>query len=217
MSPEPFVIIVGVDYSELSDLALARAFEIAGRDARAEIHALHVLAPFVLEPSLASTVLLQDSEAAISRLKRHVERKLLTLVERSGGDTQLLPARVVSHVRIDATATGVAQLAADLQADLVIVGTHGRHGVSRLLMGSVAEAVVRWAPCPVLVMRPKAVAAPTPVIEPPCPRCLDTRAATHGDELWCEQHRARHGRRHTYHQTDRAGAETEFPLVTPAK
>jgi hypothetical protein len=82
-----------------------------------------------------------------------------------------------------------------------------------MLVGSVAELTVRLAPCPVLVVRPKARPAPIPVIEPPCPRCVETRAATGGKEFWCEQHRERHGQRHTYHQGDRASAETNLPLI----
>ena len=52
-----------------------------------------------------------------------------------------------------------------------------------------------------------------PAIEPPCPRCLETRQATEGREFWCEQHRERHGRRHTYHQTDRLSTDGNLPLV----
>jgi hypothetical protein len=121
--------------------------------------------------------------------------------------------RVVPHIRFDAIAGEIAQLAADLEADLVVVGTHGRRGLPRLLLGSTAETTARLAPCPVLVVRPKAVPEPLPVIEPPCPQCVDTRFATHGAELWCEQHRERHGQRHTYHQGDRVSSDSEMPLV----
>ncbi|HEX7453530.1 MAG TPA: hypothetical protein VF294_14650, partial [Polyangiaceae bacterium] len=69
------------------------------------------------------------------------------------------------------------------------------------------------APCPVFVVRPKALPAEVPKIEPPCPRCVETRVATGGAEYWCEQHRERHGQRHTYHQRDRAGGDTEMPLT----
>jgi nucleotide-binding universal stress UspA family protein len=47
----------------------------------------------------------------------------------------------------------IAQLARDWNADLLVVGTHGRRGVSRLLLGSVAEGMVRVAPCPLLLVR----------------------------------------------------------------
>jgi nucleotide-binding universal stress UspA family protein len=51
-------------------------------------------------------------------------------------------------------AVSIVDYAKEIHADLIVIGTHGRTGVSRLLMGSVAEHVVRTAPCPVLVVRP---------------------------------------------------------------
>jgi len=57
-------------------------------------------------------------------------------------------------VRISGSpAVAIVQYARSIGADAIVVGTHGREGVSRLLMGSVAEHVVRHAPCPVLVVR----------------------------------------------------------------
>ena len=108
----------------------------------------------------------------------------------------------------------IAQLAADLQADLVVVGTHGYRGVQRLLLGSIAEATVRLSPTPVLVVRPKHVVADdAPQIEPACPRCVEARRASAGKQLWCEQHLERHGRRHVYHYLDRNTASQEnMPL-----
>ena len=93
------------------------------------------------------------------------------------------------------------KLAKTLLASAVIVGTHGRKGFQRMVMGSVAESVVRNAGCPVLVTRPQMHHQPIPRIEPPCPRCVERRAQTHGDQLWCEQHSEKHGRRHTYYNT----------------
>ena len=119
----------------------------------------------------------------------------------------------MAYLRFDAIAEEIAQLAADLEADLVVVGTHGRRGLSRLLLGSTAEATVRLAPCPVLVVRPKAVPEMGPRIDPPCPLCVEARRESGGNELWCEQHRERHGQRHTYHQRDRVGSDSEMPLV----
>jgi nucleotide-binding universal stress UspA family protein len=120
---------------------------------------------------------------------------------------------VVAHQRVDVPSEEIARLASELDADLIVVGTHGRRGLSRLLLGSVAEGTVRLAPCPVLVVRPKTQPEAAPAIEPACPRCVETRRQTHGAELWCEQHRERHGERHTYHQGDRASREVNLPLV----
>jgi nucleotide-binding universal stress UspA family protein len=177
------------------------------------LHVLHVLpAPQTfLTPDVVTTV---DGNVVVAgecaeELKQYVVRVLAKgAIEQRGG-----PARVVVHVVADKPAEQVAQLAADVEADLVVVGTHGRRGVPRLLLGSVAELTIRLAPCPVLVVRPKKAPEPVPSIEPPCPRCVETRRATEGREFWCEQHRERHGRRHTYHQTDRVSADGNLPLV----
>jgi universal stress protein A len=50
-------------------------------------------------------------------------------------------------------AAEIVRIATDEQAEMIVLGTHGRTGLSRLLMGSVAEAIVRRAPCPVLIYR----------------------------------------------------------------
>lgn len=213
---QAYVIVVGIDYSE-PDLAFDKALELGAEKPRADVHVLNVL-PLNL-PALAPTVsstsgsaTLPSIEEASERLRSHVEKKVLALRATHSG-RNLSGLRVIPHLRVDSPTFEIAQLAADLEADLVVVGTHSRRALSRLIMGSVAEVTVRLAPCPVLVMRAKAVPAPIPTIEPPCPQCVNSRNASGGLELWCEQHRERHGQRHTYHQGDRASADTNMPLV----
>jgi hypothetical protein len=119
---------------------------------------------------------------------------------------------VVTHIRVGPAADEIAQLCADLEADLLVVGTHGRRGVSRMTLGSVAEGVVRLAPCPVFVVRAKLLVT-VAAIEPPCTECVKARQATRGEQLWCEQHSERHGQRHTYHHGDRVSEDGSMPLV----
>jgi len=209
---KPYSIVVGVDYSPTSDLALEQAFELAAARPRAEIHVVSVVNLYgtqaVLDGSTEPVGFVSMTLAeATAALQSYVEQR------RASFPRSLESVVIRSHLRLDAPATEVAQLAADLEADLVVVGTHGRRGLARVLLGSVAESVVRLAPCPVLVVRPKALPDQPPRIEPPCPRCLEARRASGGAEFWCDQHRERHGQRHTYHQRDRAGAETEMPLT----
>ncbi len=212
---KPYLIVVGVDYSPASDLALAQAFELAETRANAEVHVVNVVRLYGNQ-ALMDAPTTQAGFTAVSladanaQLAAYVERQTSAYGQAKVGSRL---RRVVAHLRLEAPAEEIAQTAADLDADLIVVGTHGRRGVSRLLLGSVAEAVVRLAPCPVFVVRPKALLVETPKIEPPCPVCVETRVASGGKEFWCEQHRAHHGQRHTYHQTDRVGAETEMPLV----
>jgi nucleotide-binding universal stress UspA family protein len=217
-SEKPYVIVVGIDYSPASDLALEKAFELAAMRPHAEVHIVNVVRLYghqaLMDAPLTeagfSAVSLADANA---QLGSYVEQRKQAYGKSLADSGSSRVQRVIAHLRLEAPAEEIAQTAADLDADLVVVGTHGRRGIARLLLGSVAEGVVRLAPCPVFVVRPKALPAETPTIEPPCPRCVETRVATEGKEYWCEQHRERHGQRHTYHQRDRAGADTEMPLT----
>jgi nucleotide-binding universal stress UspA family protein len=211
----PYVIVVAVDFSEASDLAVQRAFEMAAAQPRAEVHLTHVVQTYGPQvayemPIDASALAVLSLNEARTRFRQYADQVLARFLEQHP-TTKF--ERVVAHLRFDAIAEEIAQLAADLEADLVVVGTHGRKGLSRLLLGSSAEATVRLAPCPVLVARPKAVPQAPPQIEPPCPRCVEARRSSGGVEQWCEQHRERHGQRHTYHQGDRVGTDGAMPLV----
>ena len=108
---------------------------------------------------------------------------------------------LVAHEAHGDAAKVIVQTASDLEADVVIVGTHGRTGVQRVMMGSTAESVVRHAGCPVLVVRHKSHENAAPEIEAPCPRCVAAREESLGARFWCEQHEQRHGRRHTYYDS----------------
>jgi hypothetical protein len=90
------------------------------------------------------------------------------------------------------------------------VGTHGRTGLKRLVLGSVAERVLKTARCPVVVMRPKdhENAGEVPDILPPCPDCVTTREASNGATMWCKRHSEHHIRPHRYsysHHSDPRG------------
>lgn len=212
-----YVVVVGVDYSETGALALRTAYEMAGNAPGGELHIVNVVPAYgtvvQLEvPGDPNGVRTLSVDGASQFLNEYSEKRIAELSAQFGN---VRPQRIVSHLRLNTAAEEIAQLASDLDADLVIVGTHGRRGVRRLLVGSVAEGVVRVAHCPVLVVRPKGHPDHVPAIEPPCPRCVATREESGGSELWCAQHREKHGRRHTYHFGDRGTAETNPPLVTP--
>jgi nucleotide-binding universal stress UspA family protein len=209
------IIVVGVDFSESSELAVQQAFLTAAQHAPSEVHLVNVVQTYGAQVSYempvdASALTVLTMTEARERLRRYADQALGRFTAQNP-DRRF--ERVIVHLRFDAIAEEISQLAADLEADLVVVGTHGRRGLSRLLLGSSAEATVRLSPCPVLVVRPKKLPEAMPRIEPPCPRCLDARRESAGAELWCEQHRERHGQRHTYHQRDRVGSDLEMPLV----
>jgi len=217
MKTAPYVVLVGMDFSEPSNRALAEAFELTARRPDAELHVVFLVAPPTAETSLIGAGDLPNSvveplESAFERLQTHVQERLEAFISQAGEHGKAITGRVVSHVHIDTPALGLVQFASDLQASLIVIGTHGRSGISRLLLGSIAETTVRHARCPLLVV-PAEVETAKVVIEAPCSECLRTRADPESHELWCAQHRERHGRRHTYHQSDRGGGETNFPLV----
>jgi nucleotide-binding universal stress UspA family protein len=84
-----------------------------------------------------------------SRTEHATEALRKVVTERGFGDVPV-------HVRISASgnaATEIVRVAEELSARLIVLPSHGRHGLSRLAIGSVAERVVRFAHCPVLVLR----------------------------------------------------------------
>lgn len=216
-STKPYVIVVAIDYSPTGNLAFEGALELAVKRPSAEVHVVNVLPVVASDPT--SDVLAAWGGAPITQavatndLRSYIQTRVTEFRARHVGTDLSFLDTLRAHQRINVPSEEIAQLAADVEADLVVVGTHGRRGISRLVLGSVAEATVRLAPCPVLVVRPKSVPVPAPTIEPPCPRCVEARRASGGDQFWCEQHLERHGQRHTYHQGDRVGADTNMPLV----
>ncbi|MES1175557.1 MAG: universal stress protein [Myxococcales bacterium] len=214
MTNEPYVVVVGMDFSELADRALREAFQLTSRRKNSELHVVSIVSLPVLMPG-ADSSFLPDAPDPFDGLLEHLGSHVQALLDQFGAPLAGAGqdhAPVVSHVRLDSPGIGLAQAASDLKADLIVVGTHGRSGLRRVLMGSVAETTVRHARCPVLVVPPHA--EPVEVkIEPPCAECVIARSEPGSRELWCAQHRERHGRRHTYHQGARGGEETNFPLV----
>ena len=142
-----------------------------------------VVAPAVADATSAEDCVIKVQE----RAKQRVEAMAANLRKRQ------IP-EVVAHFRRGSPAYGVAQLASDLDADLVVVGSHGHRGIERLLLGSVAERVARLARCPVWIVRPKdhSKAGRVPEIEPPCPDCLVARRESQGAKLWCARHAEHH-------------------------
>ena len=143
-------ILVAVDGSHTSRLGLEEAIQLA-KDQNATLYLLHVVEEQILiqDPSVASGMYIDDL--------------LRTL--REDGKTILAEAEAVvkrSHVRAKALmvenfASPIADVivtqAKKLKVNLIVLGTHGRRGVKRLVMGSDAEGVIRETPVPVLLVR----------------------------------------------------------------
>ena len=137
-------ILCPVDFDANSPFALEDAGKIA-LETGGRIFLSHVVPWTVASvPIDASEVLAELKQSATARLRQLVKEKL---------DARI-PVEIVVTVAADPGAETV-RLAKELKADVVIMATHGRKGLSHLVLGSVAERVVRQSPCPVLTMHPK--------------------------------------------------------------
>lgn len=215
MSKKPYVVVAGVDFSAEATRALRVAFSQAVQRVPAELHVVYACMAINPDPSAPVAPIAGFTGLPVLTMAEQQQRLTTYLDQELAKQPELAKAeiRVFGHVLIDTPSLGISRLASELEADLIVIGTHGQKGVARWLLGSVAEGVVRQAQCPILVVPPEPGRLEVPAIEPPCPRCVAARQASRGADLWCEQHSQRHGRRHTYYQADRGAAETNMPLV----
>ena len=141
-------ILVATDFSEASDAALTYGRTMA-RTFGATLHVLHVADNVYLRAFGAEAYVpaVPDLQTEVNEAARKQLDELLIDSDGSGPVT-----RKVLRTS-NAPAAVITDYAASERIDLIVVGTHGRGGVAHLLMGSVAERVVRTAPCPVLTVR----------------------------------------------------------------
>jgi universal stress protein A len=146
-------ILCAVDFSDCSEVAVVEAASIAAR-CKATLVLVHVHAS--PRPATISAEMLAwspaDAEAdALRELEPKMEKVRATAAAIAG------PERIECRFLDGEAAKVISRLATDGRYDLVVIGTHGRTGVSRLVLGSVAEHVVRTSPVSVLVVRGKPV------------------------------------------------------------
>jgi nucleotide-binding universal stress UspA family protein len=193
------LVLAAVDLAVGSEDVLRAAAKLAATT-DSELHVVHVV------PHDAAGSLRGDDALRFSNLTDDVRAKL----EELGADLPATLKRIALHVRIGSADLEIAQLASDLAADLVVVGTHGHTGLERLVLGSVGASLIRNAPCPVLVCRPKTVAKWEKIL-PPCADCRAVQQSSGRKILWCERHAAHHPRAHTYSEVPTSfgiGAQT---------
>jgi len=185
------VVLVGIDLSPPSHEILQAAVAIAARTPT-ELHMVHVM-PLASGEALGASRADRDLGYAsqIEQARAELDRFAMEVPDSV--------RHIAGHLRVGSPDVEIAQLASDIGADMIVVGTHGRKGWDRLLLGSVAESLVRHAPCPVLTWRPKAVPAWNQ-IAPPCAECVAKQKETGRANLWCETHAQRHARAHTYYE-----------------
>lgn len=140
-------ILIPVDGSPTSDRALGEALALA-RQQNAQLQLLHVIEDIHFV-DIESSINYAELQETMRSSGNKVLTQAQTAVQQAGmtAETKLLEA---SGKRV---ASVIVAEAERWPADLIMIGTHGRTGFSRLLFGSVAEGVVRTAPVPVLLIR----------------------------------------------------------------
>ena len=133
-------VLVPVDFSEPTARAIQTAREFVEQDG--DVHVLYVLTPL---DNTSPGVLLGsvDDESRTEAAQKYVDEFL--------SSHQVEGATTV--IRIGDPGLTIADYVASEDVDLIVMPSHGRHGISRILLGSVAERVLRHAECPVLVLR----------------------------------------------------------------
>ena len=140
-------ILHPTDFSVASRPAFKRALALA-RNNDASLTILHVIAPFA--PILGEGYIPPRTWESIElQVRSQAQRELAKLVARA----RKAEVRATSLVQEGPAADRIVRAARARRADLVAMGTHGRSGLARLVLGSVAERVVGSAPCPVLTVR----------------------------------------------------------------
>jgi nucleotide-binding universal stress UspA family protein len=138
-------ILVPSDFSEYSDQALRYGLELA-RKFGATLYLLHVVTDPATQ-AFAGDVFTTPPAEVLDQWVVEAEQRL----------TAVVPDRDRARVRVRAVVgspySEILQFAEEEEIDLVVMGTHGRGGVSHFLLGSIAERVVRRSPCPVLTVR----------------------------------------------------------------
>lgn len=190
----PYRIVIGFDFSDLARAAFAEAVALGRGQKEPELHLVTVV-----DSDASELIPTEDRHQSLVQITDHVRERLIAeagrLLPGEGG-----PLRTIGHVRVGSIADEIVSLATEVRADLLVLGTHGRRGVRRLIMGSVAERSARMAPCPVLIVRPRDYHAMDglPELEPACPACLKAREESQGAQWWCEEHVSRPEAPHRY-------------------
>jgi nucleotide-binding universal stress UspA family protein len=139
----PKTILVATDFSECAEQALDYAAALAGKlDAKVYLlNAISIPSMGIPEVGVAVTNTLIEST-----VRTHHE-SLAKLASRHAS------VNIETGLRTGDPRDLIVDVAREIGADLIVMGTHGRRGVRRALIGSIAESVVRTAPCPVLTIR----------------------------------------------------------------
>jgi universal stress protein A len=145
-------ILVATDLTETSAPAMRHAIALA-HQLGGEVVALHVTRPF--DPGRWLSPFAPDETELLRSLAQREQQAAQRILEdqTAGEDVARWGIPVTAVVKTGDAATVIAAVARELPAHLLVVGTHARQGLSHALIGSVAEKLLRLAPCPVVIAR----------------------------------------------------------------
>jgi nucleotide-binding universal stress UspA family protein len=138
-------ILFASDFSPASRPAFAKALDLA-RALKAELVLTHVIVPVI---PVGGPYTARDWDALEKAVKEAAETELVRLA----GAARQVKVRVVTVLARGYAADEIVRTAKARRANLIVMGTHGRGGLSRLVMGSAATRVVNGASCPVMTVR----------------------------------------------------------------
>lgn len=152
-------ILVPVDGSPCANRGLRAAIDLA-RDQKAAVVLLHVVDETVVAQSLAAVDYVPEGgiEALVGAL-RQAGKKILARAEATLAKAGIPATSVLGETMGQPVADAIVAHARKARADVIVLGTHGRRGLARVVMGSDAEGVVRMSPVPVLLVRAPAARA----------------------------------------------------------
>jgi nucleotide-binding universal stress UspA family protein len=205
--PMLYPVVVGVDFEATGETAFHEALRLAAARGDVVLHAVHVIPE-------RHAFWSQSAVSEYNERLRAVPGKLRDYIRARWSHVPEATARGLKlHVRVGDPATALQQAAVDYDAELIIVGTHGRGVLGRMALGSVATRLVEEARCPVLIARPKDFGglARTEAPEPLCPDCAAVREASKGETLWCAWHARPDVRAPVYGYSERFAREHAEP------
>ena len=177
-------MVVGLDFTDADGPAFDQAAQIARRVPHTELHLVHVF----------------HTELSAERSRELVGHLRLYVNEKAAIANGLPGITVGIHLRAGKPAREIVQLATEVHADIIVVGSHRGPHLKHSIVGSTAEKLVAGASCPVFVASPmpKVPEKHEPAIEPACPQCVQARKASGGATWWCPRHSHIANGAHTY-------------------
>lgn len=133
-------VLVPVDFSEESENSLRTSVELTGDASKVVV--IHVLPPLeAISPGVVWGEISDESRT------ESVKKYAIEFLKKNGAQGAHL------EVRVGSPGHEITEYSEQIDADLIVISSHGYHGIKRILLGSVAEAVIRHASCAVLVLR----------------------------------------------------------------